>query len=31
MNLGAKKYLTKPLDLAVLIATIDEWIGKKTN
>jgi CheY-like chemotaxis protein len=31
LNLGAKKYLTKPLDLAVLIATIDEWIGKKTN
>ncbi len=28
LTLGAKKYLTKPLDLAALIATFDEYISK---
>ncbi|MCX6186640.1 MAG: PAS domain S-box protein, partial [Bacteroidetes bacterium] len=29
MNLGAKKYLTKPIEFSVLIETIDFWIGEK--
>ena len=31
LTLGAKKYLTKPLDLVVLITTIDEWLSKKNK
>jgi PAS domain S-box-containing protein len=28
MNSGAKNYLTKPLDIALFLKTIDKWVGK---
>jgi CheY-like chemotaxis protein len=31
LSLGAKKYLTKPIELEVLIGLIDKWMGFENN